>query len=551
MKKLLSILAFTFTIFISRGQVSYEVLNSEAVTKSIKGIAADNNGNTIITGNFNTTITFGGFTLTSNIEQTTCFVAKKLANGSFAWAKSIGLLSVTGSAGSAVEIYNVAIDAAGNCYITGNFRGKAVFDNIILTSVKNGADHTFDMFTAKISAAGATIWAKSEGNNNGAEFGRSVTVDNTGNVYATGQLNYSVFKNPVTCAPGYTTDASCAVVVKYTASGTKSWIKKFFNSQASATVCGGRVFGSNIRSDGTDVYVSGQMYGNVNFGGVSLNTGSNVISNSFLLKLNANGNTSWARFVTGSKNISYIVGDGLFVDPVTNEVYLSGVFYDSSITAGSCSLAYTSSFGYLARFSSAGNCSYVIPIWGINYGIVRLTNGNLAMMNRKCNMPACVWIEQRSALDGSVIDSIVATVDTGTGISYFSGLARTPDGFAFVHNLSGSYDFGGTTISSVGSHGFMLIRYTEPVSPGFRQASLKDEILSSGIVIYPNPAHDQIIIQGNTQAVPGDMVIYDVSGRQVYKGFLTQTKTVIDIKGFSPGSYYLRCGSYSSRFIKQ
>jgi hypothetical protein len=91
----------------------------------------------------------------------------------FEWAKSIGS-TVLG------EGHAIAVDCAGNSYVTGFFRDEATFGTTTLTSAGSR-----DIFVTKYDASGEVVWAKSAG---GAapDEGFGIAVDGAGNCYVTG-----------------------------------------------------------------------------------------------------------------------------------------------------------------------------------------------------------------------------------------------------------------------------------------------------------------------------------------------------------------------------
>src|SRR5687768_6302034 len=155
MKKIFTIVIAILSIIICHAQYTYQVANSQQVRKDIRPIATDNNGNTIITGYFTYSITFGAITLTDNSGRDIWFVAKMLSNGTFAWAKMLIPLSISGGT-SFSQIHGVNTDATGNVYLTGNFLGKIGVGvaNISLSSTKNGNTYTTDIFTLKLTPDG-------------------------------------------------------------------------------------------------------------------------------------------------------------------------------------------------------------------------------------------------------------------------------------------------------------------------------------------------------------------------------------------------------------
>ena len=92
-----------------------------------RGVAVDAAGNVYTTGAFSGTLRLGGFTLVSRGDQD-LFVGKQDASGNWLWARSAG-----GASGDD-EGRDVAVDAAGNVYVTGIFNGQAAVGSTVLHS---------------------------------------------------------------------------------------------------------------------------------------------------------------------------------------------------------------------------------------------------------------------------------------------------------------------------------------------------------------------------------------------------------------------------------
>lgn len=460
-------------------------------------------------------------------------------------------------------------DASGNIYLTGNFLGKIGFDNITLTSTKNGSTYTGDIFIVKMSSTGAVLWAKSAGTgNDGCNTGEtagSITTDNAGNVYITGRIVYKVFKNTTVCneipSPGCTNatikSITAPYLVKYNSAGIKIWEKLYGNSQALAsTSCWyNHPSGLDVSTDGLNIYSTGYFYGTVTFGNATLSTGSETTSNQYLLKLDGNGNTIWGRSVTGASNGGYGVGHGLLVDG--NDIYFRGLFNPGIISFGGCSL--TNSGSYLAKYSSAGTCQWANIQLGIPYGIVKLMNGNLAVLLRR-SWSLTQWYDTKelSPLDGSTIDSVnAATEDTATAsVNGYPNIVALPDGFIFTQQLAGTYHFGSLVITSTypkgGSRDMIIIRYTY-AAPPMAGRSEKTSPSFDKLYAYPNPVVEQLTISNKDNKMLGLISIYDGSGKLIYKNFVRSYQVTVDLKNFPVGLYYLKSDHLQAaiNFVKQ
>ena len=105
------------------------------------GIAVDGTGNAWVTGMFQGTATFGSQTHTSSGEEDV-FAIKLDSSGNWLWAVKAGGINVDSG-------YGIAVNGAGNAYVTGWFEGTATFGSHIL--VADGYELYPDIFVAKIS----------------------------------------------------------------------------------------------------------------------------------------------------------------------------------------------------------------------------------------------------------------------------------------------------------------------------------------------------------------------------------------------------------------
>lgn len=84
------------------------------------------------------------------------------------------------------------------------------------------------------------------------------------------------------------------------------------------------------------------------------------------------------------------------------------------------------------------------------------------------------------------------------------------------------------------------ITFAEPSTP----SAIEEALQSGQIVVYPNPAHDLLIVQG---AETQPLRVFDLQGR-VVKEATTNEVSVIDLH---PDTYLLQVGTQAVRFIKK
>ena len=137
-----------------------------------RSIIVDNAGNSYIIGDFEGTATFGPYTLYGN-QYSDIFVSKIDADGNWLW--------VTQAGGNSYDEGNsIALDDAGNCFVTGCFSETAMFDPYTIAS-----SGYFDIFVAKMDSSGNWLWVIQAGGT-GLDEGYGITIDDLGNNYVTG-----------------------------------------------------------------------------------------------------------------------------------------------------------------------------------------------------------------------------------------------------------------------------------------------------------------------------------------------------------------------------
>lgn len=139
-----------------------------------KSIAVDSVGNAVLTGfSYSDIATFGSYSLTG-AGYGDIFVAKLDPAGNWLWAVRAG-------GTEADEGLGIALDSAGNAYLTGLFSFSALFGSH--TIISSGFSETF---AAKLDPAGNFMWAVSTIRGTHLVTAASIAVDGSGNVLLTG-----------------------------------------------------------------------------------------------------------------------------------------------------------------------------------------------------------------------------------------------------------------------------------------------------------------------------------------------------------------------------
>ena len=137
-----------------------------------------------------------------------------IAEGNIQWAKMV-------SASGVSEIFDIATDADGNCYITGVFQGVA---NPAPLNPVTGYGYT-DIFLPKLNSKGEYVWFSKAGGTN-SDYGKGICLDEFGNVYIAGSVFSKTAKfGEFSVAQVYPANTVDAFVAKLDPDGNWLWVK--------------------------------------------------------------------------------------------------------------------------------------------------------------------------------------------------------------------------------------------------------------------------------------------------------------------------------------
>lgn len=143
-------------------------------------IVTDKNGNSHIAGYFYSSATFGTSTVTSNGIYD-AFIVKYNAAGVVTWLKSAGGVDTDIADG-------IALDKAGNSYLTGRFQQNAYFSGINISNFNSGVS---DVFVTKYDVNGNALWVKQAGET-GVDAGSKIGVSHFGTTFVTGTYTFDI-----------------------------------------------------------------------------------------------------------------------------------------------------------------------------------------------------------------------------------------------------------------------------------------------------------------------------------------------------------------------
>ncbi len=233
----------------------------------------------------------------------------------FQWAKQIG--------GNDIEVGNsIVTDAAGNIYIGGYFRDTVDFDpGAGVFNLYNSSSVYLDGFITKLDASGNFLWAKKFGGSQD-DWVKSIAVDAAGNVFATGVFRTTVDFNPDTASYPITSHGSFDIfILKLNTNGVFKWAKSIGGNSTDIA--------NSLTLDAlSNVISTGSFRGlaidfNPGVGTFNMDSWGGVAPDTYISKLDSNGNFVWARQVGGSGTDE---GTCITTDAL-NYVYLAGYYY--------------------------------------------------------------------------------------------------------------------------------------------------------------------------------------------------------------------------------
>jgi len=296
-------------------------------------VAMDDAGNSYVAGYFYEEATFGSITITSSLYKE-LFVAKMASDGTWLWAVGAGGSNHSGA-------YSIALDAAGDAYITGEYNGSPSFGEHSLTSY----GYTVDIFVAKINSSGIWQWAVSAGGTGDSEKGYDLVLDDAGNIYVTG-----LFEDTATFGSYSLTSAGYADVFIAKLNNSGTWL--------SAYGAGGvyNDSGSRIGLDASNnIFITGYYSLTANFGTQQLISLGN--NDDFIAKMDPSGSFLWVRSSEGGG------ASDLVIDAMGDAFIIGGCEGDA--TFGSITVL---GEVFLAKINSAGTWTWAEAPAGLHYG---------------------------------------------------------------------------------------------------------------------------------------------------------------------------------------
>jgi len=236
-------------------------------------------------------------------------------SGQHRWSQSLG------AAGSELVPSGLAVDGAGNVFVSGSFQASVTLGGPALSSAGGR-----DMFLASFTGDGLHRWSRRFGGT-GDEWGAKASIDNAGNVTMVGTFRHIVdFGGGELVGPAG--GGVAHVVASYTSVGAHRWSRRHPTGALNSYPM---VYWLPVDVDG-EVYLVGSFGGTGEFGEVTLTSSGS--SDAFVSSLSASGSPGWAAQFGGEGSSM----EGTGAAPTSEGgLYVVG-WFNSSVTAGDVTL---------------------------------------------------------------------------------------------------------------------------------------------------------------------------------------------------------------------
>lgn len=422
------------------------------------------------------------------------YIQKLDSTGKFIWAVRWAYDMEAGSNNMAEEGPSMDMDQSGNFITVGRFTGTKDFDPG--TGVKNIVGRVQDGYISKIDNSGKFQWVKHiacDTTANSYVFPKSVSLDNNRNIFVAGYFKGGVdFDTDSAKTNIIVTDLQVGFVAKYDPNGNYLWVKTIGNPNLKLLEYH---VANAVKADlEGNIYVTGSFMDTYDFGNTKLTSKGN--SDIFITKLDAAGNYIWAKQI------------GSFYDSETgfvlntdnsNDVYVSGWFRgtaDFNPGAGASNLTSKGLMDvFLVKLDNSGDFKWAASIEG--------------------------------ELAGDLLHQLVIDGNSIVSVGRFQGNSNfNPNGSTILQASDTKADI-----------------FIQKISQS-NIASIPVLVDAHSIIMYPNPASEQVTVRLNgSQVANTELSIIDLNGKVLQVYTTNQNQKTIFLNGFTKGVYFIRIAS--------
>lgn len=475
----------------------------------VYAIAIDASGNVNMTGSFVLTADFdpGPGTYTINSASRDIFVWKLSNTGSFIWAKAMGGYSSDWGLG-------IAVDAAGNVYTSGNFRGVADFDPGPGSYTIAAGSGFGNGYISKLDASGNFVWAIAYVSNNSSGYSGTfgLTIMPNGDLLAAGDFRGVTDFDPGAGVNNVNSLNRDGFVTRINpATGSSIWIN-FITGPADQSAW-------DVRADAAgNVFVAGYYVGLSDFDPAPGIPNIPGFGNEDVYLCNFDGMGNFLSVFTGGGS-GPDFGISLDIN-TTGEVHMVG--WHSATAAFGPGVSFLSAGNSDATVLKFRNCASLVGTQPVSTGL--LMPGSSAQFAIVSPGPNFQWQEN----DGTGFVNL-------SNSAQYSGVTTATLTVSNVAYQQNNYLYRCLVASSSCSLSSAI--GTLSVAGG---TGLDEHALSGGISISPNPASGLVYLAAPLPLAERAYILCDQTGRLVMSGKLSAAPAAIDVSGLPGGLYFIQ-----------
>lgn len=495
-------------------------------------MAVDADGNAYLVGNFYGTITYGSLPSAIAVGQSDVFVVKYAPDGTPLWLAQ-------GGGSSWEEATGIAVDTAGNAYITGSTSSPTADFGSTTLSLQG----TMDVVVAKLNSSGQWQWAKHFGSNyTGDEAGQDIVATADGGTYITGAFKYYFELDALPDLEGCSATQDLFLLHLDT-EGTPVWAR---NPDCTRDASYGLSTGQQLELDG-----QGNLYLGARFRGDTCFFGNDTLPNAqtsgqtndcLLAKYSLGGDLQWVRWIGGYgyDDVTDIAADAAGNCYVAlkreDEYYLPEFQIPVSGSAGiyRAVLLNVSPTGGFLSWKRFGNSSYEHRV-------------NRVHVDAENDVLLTGWFEDRFEFDAVVFEGngpyhgsfLARFANNGTVEEVFATRSNAPrrfmamdlddaDNLYLAGGFADTLTFPGTPTLDVVNTGAFLAR------SGDLTNGLAPVPLQEAPRVFPSPSQGTFAVRHT--APFGTVRIWNATGALVVEERFAPT-LVYELQGLEPGAY--------------
>lgn len=492
-------------------------------------VATDASGNVYVAGQFSGTVTLGTFSFSAPAGTgNNGFIAKwSPANKSFSWARQLG------------GVANSVAVVGSSVYAAGYFSNTASFGGTALVSAGD-----YDVFVLKLLDAGSNssvAWVKQAGGA-GSDQPSAIAATNSA-VYVAGRFTQAVSLGSTTLSAGTASNAFITKLVDGGSTSTFAW--------AQQVVSPGTTYASGLAVVGSALYVVGRFEQTATLGNSTLTTAGGAMA--YIAKLLDAGTSStvnWVQAPTSIATSMYAKG----VAVVGSNVYLTGDF-TGTVAFGPHALT---TAGYrdifvakLADSGTTGTFVWAQQAGGANDELAPglAVAGNSVYVAGSFTGTASFGATSLTSAGGGDI-YVTRLIDAGAGATF--AWAQQAGGVGndscYGMSLSGTMPVLVGSFNATANFGAQALTNAALYSENAYLALLSPDVLATAAGatsasggLYPNPAHDVVMVQVPGATSRATLTLLDGLGR-VVRMVATSAGTAhpLDVLGLAPGLYTLQ-----------